>query len=170
MECLDGENWITVIENLGEEVNRKLRKEVGKIQKQLTVITNDTFGLLGDSEHQFTMLYDFAYYLISNVLNDAEQRNVFIGVSKDEILNCLEKDKIYFVSVKTPTLVHWDTIGKIDQKVALFLCVQKDHSCLDRNSGLALPSPGAVFSPEASRRALTSSSTNSQTGGSSHLS
>ena len=29
MECLDGENWITVIENLGEEVNRKLRKEVG---------------------------------------------------------------------------------------------------------------------------------------------
>ena len=108
MECLDGENWITVIENLGEEVNRKLRKEVGKIQKQLTVITNDTFGLLGDSEHQFTMLYDFAYYLISNVLYDAERRNVFIGVSKDEILHLLEKDKTYFETVKTSTLVHWD--------------------------------------------------------------
>lgn len=108
MECLKGANWITVIENLGEEVNTKLRREVGRLQKQLSTVTNDSFGLLGDTEHQFDTLFDFLYFLISNVLHDAEKRNVFIGVSKDKILSLLKKDKQYFKTVTIPTLVHWD--------------------------------------------------------------
>lgn len=93
---------------MGEEVNSKLRIQVGKLQKQLSEVKGDKFGLLGDDEHQFDSLYDFTYFLISNVLNDAEKRAVVIGVPKTEILAKLESDKELFESIKVPTLVHWD--------------------------------------------------------------
>lgn len=108
MECMEGVNWFTVQESLEEEVKSHLRKEVGKVQRKLSQVSGDKFGMLGDTEHQFESLYEFIYYMIHNVLKDAERRNVEIGVSKEEILGALAKDKECFDEVKTPSLVHWD--------------------------------------------------------------
>lgn len=108
MENLDGTSWISVIDNIGEEVNSKLRREVGKLQKRLSEVKGDKFGLLGDDVHQFNSLYEFTYFLINNVLEDAEKRAVVIGVPKTEILAKLEIHKNIFKSIKTSTLVHWD--------------------------------------------------------------
>lgn len=108
MESIDGTSWISVIDNLGEEVNSRLRMETGKVQKKLSDIKGDKFGLLGDDEHQFNSLYEFTYFLINNVLNDAEKRDVVIGVPKAEIMSKLENDKDIFDRIKIPTLVHWD--------------------------------------------------------------
>ena len=108
MEKLDGASWITLVDALGEEVNSTLRKEVGKIQKQLAAVKGDKFGLLGDDIHKFDTLYEFVYFLINNVLCDAEERDVVIGVPKAEILTKLELDKSLFEKVTVPTLVHWD--------------------------------------------------------------
>lgn len=108
MECMDGINWISVIESLAEDVNVRLRRRTGALQKQLTAISNDKFGLLGDIWHEFAGLFDFIYFLINNVLHDAEKRGVVIGVPKNEIIDLLTKDKSVFEEVKKPTLVHWD--------------------------------------------------------------
>lgn len=108
MECLEGTSWISVIDSLDEELNSKLRMEVGKLQKQLSEITGDKFGLLGDHTHQFDNLYEFVYFLINNVLSDAAKRDVVIGIPRDEILAKLSQDKVIFEAIKTPTLVHWD--------------------------------------------------------------
>lgn len=108
MENLEGSSWISVIDNLGDEVNSKLRTEVGKLQKKLAEVKGEKFGLLGDENHQFDSLYEFIYLLISNVLEDAEKRDVVIGVSKAEILRKLENDKDLFSKVEIPALVHWD--------------------------------------------------------------
>ena len=108
MECMEGVNWISVYDRLGEETNSKLRREVGALQKNLSVISNDKFGLLGDERHQFDRLFDFVYFLIHNVLHDAEKRKVVIGVPANKILAALEKDKSVFEEIKTATLVHWD--------------------------------------------------------------
>lgn len=108
MERLDGASWISVMDSLGEEINSQLRTEVGKLQKQLSEITGEKFSLLGDYIHQFNTLYEFIYFLINNVLNDAEKRDVVIGVPRNEILTKLSKDKALFEAIKTPTLVHWD--------------------------------------------------------------
>lgn len=108
MECMEGVNWISVYDRLGEETNAKLRREVGALQKNLSVISNDKFGLLGDEHHQFDGLFDFVYFLIRNVLHDAEKRNVVIGVPANKILAALEEDKSVFEEIKTATLVHWD--------------------------------------------------------------
>lgn len=108
MESLEGTSWISVMDRLGEEENSRLRMEVGKLQKQLSEVTGDKFGLLGDSVHQFNNMYEFIYFLLNNVLNDAERRAVATGVPKDRILAKLSRDKVLFEKVKTPTLVHWD--------------------------------------------------------------
>ncbi len=108
MECMEGVNWITVFDSLGEEVRQELRREVGSVQRQLSVITNDRFGLLGDDRNRFETMFEFTYFLINNVLEDAERRSVEIGVSTEKILEALKNDKVYFAEVKTPTLVHWD--------------------------------------------------------------
>jgi len=93
MECLEGSNWISVMESLAEDVNVRLRRKTGVLQKQLTAISNDKFGLLGDIRHEFAGLFDFIYFLINNVLHDAEKRGVVIGVPKNEIIDLLTKDK-----------------------------------------------------------------------------
>lgn len=108
MECMEGDNWITVYDDLQEKIRSQLRRQVGALQKKLTAITNDKFGMLGDEEHFFDSLFDFTYYLIGNVLHDAEKREVEIGVPKKVILDTLEKDRAFFDEVKTATLVHWD--------------------------------------------------------------
>ena len=91
MEKLEGSSWITVMDTLGEEVNSGLRKEVGILQKKLSMVKGDKFGLLGDDIHKFDTLYEFVYFLINNVLCDAEKRNVIIGVPKAEILMKLDR-------------------------------------------------------------------------------
>lgn len=53
-------------------------------------------------------MYEFIHYLISNVLLDAERKNVEIVISKEAMLERLAKDRKCFEAVKTPTLVHWD--------------------------------------------------------------
>ena len=108
MENLEGSSWISVVDNLGEETNLNLRMEVGKLQKCLSEVKGVKFGLLGDDIHQFDSLYEFTYFLINNVLEDAEKRAVEIGVPRNEILAKLENDKEIFESIKVPTLVHWD--------------------------------------------------------------
>ena len=82
MESLDGESWISVKHKLEQEVNSKLCMEVGKLQKQLSEVKGNKFGLLGDDNNRFDNLYEFVAFLINNVLNDAEKRDVVIGVQK----------------------------------------------------------------------------------------
>lgn len=107
MECIEGVNWITVYDELEAE-RPKLKRQVGQIQRQMTAITNQTFGMLGDTEHTFDTLFEFVFYMIKNVLQDGVKKNVDLGVTPAEILTRLAADKPYFDLVTTPTLVHWD--------------------------------------------------------------
>lgn len=108
MENMEGASWNFVKATLDEETNSALRMEVGKLQSKLSKVQGEKFGLLGDDSHKFDTLYDFVYFLIKNVLDDAEKRNVIIGVPKERILTKLEQDRDIFGEVKVPSLVHWD--------------------------------------------------------------
>jgi len=108
MECMEGENWITVFDAQEEEMRDKLRRQQGEVQKKLTLVTNTQFGMLGDEEHVYGSLFEFVFYLIKNVLKDAAARDVEVGVSAAEILTALAADKACFDEVKIPSLVHWD--------------------------------------------------------------
>lgn len=107
MEKIEGDNWIFVKDKMSKEEQDCIHNEIGKIQKNMSEIKNESFGLLGDSK-RFDSLYDFFYMLLNNVLHDVEAKNIDIGESTKIILQQLEKDKQIFDEVETPTLVHWD--------------------------------------------------------------
>lgn len=108
MEALPGQSFFSIRDRLSEEEKSVINFETGQLSKKLTFIQNDYFGLLGDAEHQFKKLYDFSYYLISNILRDAGKKDIVIGVSPDEILKRLSADKKIFEEVTQPSLVHYD--------------------------------------------------------------
>lgn len=53
-------------------------------------------------------MFDFVYYLISNVLSDARKKEIVIGVETGDILARLKRDRDVFDAVSRPTLVHWN--------------------------------------------------------------
>lgn len=108
MEALEGDSYFSVKESYTEEENRIVNYEIGQLEKKITSICGEYFGLLGDEDHQYNNLYEFIDQIISNVLSDAERKQVVIGVDADEILKCLQQDKELFAEVVQPVLVHWD--------------------------------------------------------------
>lgn len=108
MEEIEGQSYSSVKDSYTEEEQRSINYEIGQTEKAITGICGNHFGLLGDDQHKYDNLFAFVYRLISVVLSDAEKKNIAIGVSGEEILLKLERDKKLFEMVKQPVLVHWD--------------------------------------------------------------
>lgn len=108
MEALEGQSYFSIGEQLTEEDKARLNFEVGQIEKRLSTICGQSFGLLGDERRRYDNLFDFVYQLISNVLSDAQKKDIVIGVTAEEMLSKLEVHRKVFDCVKQPTLVHWD--------------------------------------------------------------
>lgn len=107
MEKLPGTNYIFIKEELPEETNRKLAREIGEISRQLQSITNPTFGFLGD-DTRYDRLSDFVHTLLQNLISDGKKKDVDWGCDIDELLVLFEKEKDIFDEVPSATLVHWD--------------------------------------------------------------
>lgn len=108
MEYLEGVSWHRQRDVLSEDENKSISRELGMIQKKLTSIHSDYFGMLGDEEHRFSSQYAFLQYLINNVLDDAVAVKVDLGVAPDQVLSALSADQELFSEVRVPSLVHWD--------------------------------------------------------------
>ncbi len=107
MSKMEGQNWFGMGSSLTEQEKERLSEETGVWQRELAKIGGAHFGMLGD-ERTFDALYDFVCYLIENVLDDIQRREIPIGVSGQEILNCLHRDSKHFADVKSSSLVHFD--------------------------------------------------------------
>lgn len=107
MECLEGESLVSVQDKLSNEEKAVIYSEIGCIVRDIAGIKGDRFGQLYDGAERFDKLYDFLKMLIRNVLADAEEKDIFIGVSPEEILSLLDAHKEAFGNV-SPALVHYD--------------------------------------------------------------
>ncbi len=108
MEALEGRSFSSMKQNLTKEEETVIHYETGQLSQKLTSIRGNAFGLLGDKEHRFPKLSEFVYYLISNILADAEEKKVEIGIPASVILESLSREWQNFDSVTQPTLVHYD--------------------------------------------------------------
>ncbi len=108
MEVIEGENLNTYREKISEDEYAKIRFQIGEFQRSLLNISNETFGLFGDLDNKFDNFFDFMLHLISNLIEDAEKKDVDLCVEKSKILELLSKDKEYFEEVTVPNLVHFD--------------------------------------------------------------
>ena len=107
MEKLPGENLMFAKERMTEEEIDAIDRETGALSRRLTGITNPSFGFMGE-ERRFASLYEFAELLLTNLLSDAEKREIDIVHSKEEILAAFHRDREAFSNVGPATLVHWD--------------------------------------------------------------
>lgn len=112
MEALPGESFQVLGGDMDEAQKSLINYETGCIARNLTQIRGDRFGLLGEqalpSGHFFDRLFPFVWWLMENVLADARDKQVELGIPETELLELLKQDEILFDQVETPTLVHWD--------------------------------------------------------------
>ena len=107
MEKLKGKNYWLVKDKLPENDVSKINEEIGIISKQLTEIRNDEFGFLGDTR-RYRSLFEFTKLMLTNLIEDAEQRDIDIVYDADSYLKRLENDRTAFEGISSATLVHWD--------------------------------------------------------------
>ncbi|MGB4660506.1 MAG: aminoglycoside phosphotransferase family protein [Mobilitalea sp.] len=108
MEVLEGQSYYSVKNTLTPEVICQVDYEIGRIEKAITSVKGNKFGLMGDAEHWADNLYDMTYRMLSGVLQDAMAKNIVIGFSSEEILAELTIDKNCFLEVTQAAFVHWD--------------------------------------------------------------
>jgi len=107
MEKLTGDNYFLVKDSLSKETTTKIDTEIGEISRELANIHNTRFGFLGDDK-RYDSLYEFVKQMLSNLISDAEKRNIDIVQDGQTFLHQLEDDKAAFGKVKSASLVHWD--------------------------------------------------------------
>ena len=107
MEKLCGENLASLKDKLPESVKKELNREIGRISRELTAITNAKFGFLGD-EKRYDTLFDFVRTMLTNLLSDAQRKNVDPGCDPQRLVAELDSERKYFDEVKSAALVHWD--------------------------------------------------------------
>ncbi len=107
MEKLCGENLASLKDKLPESVKKELNREIGRISRELTAITNAKFGFLGD-EKRYDTLFDFVRTMLTNLLSDAQKKNVDPGCDPQRLVAELDSERKYFDEVKSAALVHWD--------------------------------------------------------------
>lgn len=107
MEKLEGDNFHFVKEKVSEEEISAIGKELGRISRELSTIQNPDFGFLGE-DNRYDSLFAFVKQMLTNLISDAERRNVDILYDGRTLLDQLEKEESAFREVKKASLVHWD--------------------------------------------------------------
>ena len=107
MEHFPGRSLNACRNELPESVQKHIHHQVGAFQRQMTAIRGTAFGLLGD-DRRFPTLHEMVQYMFSNVLHDAQAKNIDLGLSAEKLLGQLSEDHAVFDEVKTVSLVHWD--------------------------------------------------------------
>lgn len=107
MEAMPGRSVNSCREELSPETLDAVMREVGRFHRQTADIRGEKFGLLGDAK-RFDTLYELMCYLFTHVLQDADARQIDLGLDAKRLMALLERDRAAFDQVQTPSLVHWD--------------------------------------------------------------
>lgn len=108
MEALEGNSFTSVGYMLSDNERESIYRRIGKIVKELSRIKAKRFGSLVSTEKQYDTLFELVFQMLSNVLDDAADKNIDLGVSGIEILDRLRSDKRIFDEVTESTLIHED--------------------------------------------------------------
>lgn len=107
MEKLSGNNYFLMKDQMSQEQIDAINKEIGIISRKLTKIRSAKFGFLGD-ENRYDSLYEFVKVMLTNLISDAEKKEIDIVYDGCELMSALAQDRWVFGEVKDASLVHWD--------------------------------------------------------------
>ncbi len=92
---------------LGKDEMRAYVRKTGALVKDISAVTGSRFGIIG-CEHSFDSQHGLLLWMLGNVIGDAEEKSVDLGVPYGEILSRLAAEKPLFDEVNVPRLVHYD--------------------------------------------------------------
>lgn len=108
MEALEGSSFVSAGYMLSDNEREGIYRTIGGIIKDLSQIKSERFGHLVCAEKQYDTLFELIFQMISNVLDDADDKNIDLGVNGTEVLDRLRNDKPIFDEVTESTLIHED--------------------------------------------------------------
>jgi aminoglycoside phosphotransferase (APT) family kinase protein len=108
MEELEGRSFSSLQEDLSEEVKKQIRIETGKINREISQITNDTFGYMGNPDLQGENWFYVFTQIIQFTIKDAEYMSIDLKISPAKLETLLNLSKPVFEAVIVPRMVHWD--------------------------------------------------------------
>lgn len=108
MEKLEGSSLSSQRSSLAPQQVSDIICSVGSLTKEINQITNAYFGYPAQKKYQSESWHEVFSDMVKAVIIDAEQENIDLKISSQELLEELEKDKGLFLEVEIPCLVHWD--------------------------------------------------------------
>lgn len=108
MEMLSGQSFAGMLESVSPQEKDHIYFEIGKYTRMLNEITGDQFSYYGQKEKQGPNWYEVFRSMLEDVFDDADKKEILLPVTRNQLLELLEKDKEIFEKVKQPKLVHWD--------------------------------------------------------------
>lgn len=108
MEILEGRSFSGLENEISKEEKEHIYYGMGKYTRMLNDISGNKFGYYGQPDKQGTNWYEVFRSMFNDVYDDAERKTIAMPVSREHLLQLLEKDKAIFEAVKQPKFVHWD--------------------------------------------------------------
>ena len=108
MEFVSGEPFHKLQEQLSEEMRQNVRREMGRMTREMAGITGPAFGYWAQPCREGVSWCDCFAEMVRGVLRDGLAVQVDLERPYEEIFDILEKNFASLEVVATPRLVHWD--------------------------------------------------------------
>ncbi|GGA20042.1 phosphotransferase family protein [Paenibacillus physcomitrellae] len=108
MECLTGEPFNKIKEQLPREQAEQVQRELGRINRAINGIAGTQFGYLANPESRSGDWAECFLNMVEGLLLDAADVGCELPAEADEIRRTFERGRASLSEVKEPRLVHWD--------------------------------------------------------------
>lgn len=109
MEELDGCGYHIAKQNMSSEKQEEMEYSIGCYLRNINQIKGEKFGHFCEKDLQFDDWFTAFYCMMERVIADGVSVNIDIGTDYDVILKRLREDKVHFLEITEPRLVHMDS-------------------------------------------------------------
>ncbi|QYR21384.1 aminoglycoside phosphotransferase family protein [Paenibacillus sp. sptzw28] len=108
MEKMPGNSYHSLLKELSEAEKQSIEYQIGQYNSQINTIVGDRFGYFGQPEKQGSVWFDVFKSIVQDAIHDANALNIDLHTDTRNLMELLDRDKVYFDEVTKPRLVHWD--------------------------------------------------------------
>ena len=108
MEKVEGVPYNQVKEELSDEIRRKIEIQLGRLNRKINDVKNDSFGNIVIENRRSRSWKETFLSMVELLLKDGEEAEVKLPRSYSYTKELFENNAVEFEVVKEPRLVHWD--------------------------------------------------------------
>ena len=108
MEFVPGTSFHKLRHNLTAEEQANIQREMGRMAREISTLTNPAFGYFARSEMPGVTWRDCFAHMLQDILQDGNEMDVTLPMPYIDLYAHLEKHFDSLDEITTPRLVHWD--------------------------------------------------------------